>query len=198
MFGRFLVSYCFFLVKPCKIKSGCGVIARLLPTENFLGFLPMSISQRRFIRFSLDIPAIRQNSRGERKETLLQQISIGGCLTVPDEDIFTGDEFRLEIMLPNGNNLPLRCRALYKFPGKGIGVKFLDITQFEQQLLAEIISENLEKEGLPLQVDPFAHPPVFIEKENSDLKQTLPSEEMPGDRRRCEEAIVEEILSLDN
>jgi hypothetical protein len=158
----------------------------------------MSIEQRRFIRFSLDIPAVRYTAAGAKVETVLHQISLGGCLTALDEDIYTGDEFRLEIPLPGGNRIPFQCRALYKFPGKGIGVRFLDITEFEQSLLAEIISESLEKEGLPLQVDPFAHPPTFIQKELAEMRKEISEEEKLLNPRLREEEIVEEILSIEN
>ena len=75
----------------------------------------MSISNRKHIRFSLDIPATLVTRYGERQETILQQISIGGCFTGWEENIFPGDEFRLEVGLPNGNRLPLRCKAVYRF-----------------------------------------------------------------------------------
>src|SRR5436305_15225851 len=83
----------------------------------------MSIDHRQHIRFSLDIPAIIQLRTGERRETVLQQISIGGCFTGWEDDIYNGDEFRLEIQLPNGNYLPLASKALYRFDNAGIGVK---------------------------------------------------------------------------
>ena len=158
----------------------------------------MSIEQRRFIRFSLDIPAVQQNRSGDRFQTLLHQISVGGCLMAPDDNLLTGDEFRLEIGLPNGNRLPFHCRALYKFPDRKIGVKFMEITEFEQQLLADIISESLEKEGLPLQVDPFAHPPTFIQKELDKLHHELSENERKINQRLSDEAAFEELLSLDN
>ena len=151
----------------------------------------MSIEQRRFIRFSLDIPAIRQDAGGERHPIVLHQISIGGCLTSTDDSIYTGDEFRILLRLPNGNFLPLNCKALYKFAGTGIGAKFLEITEFEQQLLADVISQTLEAEGLPLQVDPFAHPP-------SKLYQNASEEEKLNNPRIEKEEIVEQILSADN
>ena len=118
----------------------------------------MGIEQRRHIRFSMDIPATRYTKYGEAVETLISQISIGGCLAEWDESVYIGDEFRLLLELPNKNFLPLTCKALYKFPDNGIGTKFMDITQFEQELLAKIISHSLEMQGLPLQVDPFAQP----------------------------------------
>lgn len=148
----------------------------------------MGIEQRRYIRFSLDIPAFRYTQYGEAIETMVSQISIGGCLAEWDENLYVGDEFRLLIRLPNKNFLPLNCKALYKFADNGIGVKFLDITQFEQELLAQIISHTLEKHGLPLQVDPF-----------SQLKKT-PVKEVPRitDNRRRKDDILEDILSIGN
>lgn len=122
----------------------------------------MSIEKRRFIRFSLDIPAKRYAEKGEVVETMVQQISVGGCMLGHEEPIFPGDEFRMELTLPNKNRLPVTCKAIYKFEGRGIGIKFHEICQFEQELLAEVISSNLEKEGLPLLVDPFTQPPMFI------------------------------------
>lgn len=151
----------------------------------------MSIEQRRFIRFSLDIPAIRQDENGERYPIVLHQISIGGCLTSWDDNVYTGDEFRVLLRLPSNNFLPLTCKALYKFAGTGIGAKFVEITEFEQELLADVISQTLEAEGLPLQVDPFAHPPSHIYKNVSE-------EEKLADPRAEKEEIVEQILSADN
>lgn len=122
----------------------------------------MSINQRQHIRFSLDIPAFIYTKFGERQETRLQQISIGGCFTGWEENIYIGDEFRMEIELPNKNYLPLSCKALYRFDYTGIGVKFLDICEFEQELISKIISHKLDLEGVPLQIDPFMVPPTFV------------------------------------
>lgn len=98
---------------------------------------------------------------------MLQQISIGGCFMGWDAEILIGDEFRMEIELPNKNYLPLQCRALYRVEHTGIGVKFLDITQFEQDLISKVIANRLELEGVPLQIDPFTLPPTFIGDEPS-------------------------------
>ena len=147
----------------------------------------MSISQRQHIRFSLDIPAIRYNKFGEKQETLLHQISIGGCLLEWDDNIFTGDTFRLEIQLPNKNWLPLQCKVLYKFENNGMGIKFLDISKFEQELLGRIISHLLAQEGLPSQVDPFAQPPKYGENRRSEPALT--------DRRKQRDELLERIMS---
>ena len=123
----------------------------------------MSISQRKHIRLTLDIPAIRQSIDGERLPMILYQISIGGCLVEWDERIIEGDEFRMEIQLPDQNWLPLSCKALYGVPDDGIGVQFQDITEFEQQLIGKIMSNSLSREGIPMEVDPFAQPKTFVD-----------------------------------
>lgn len=119
---------------------------------------------------------------------MLQQISIGGCFTDWEENIYTGDEFRLEIELPNKNRLPLSCKALYRFENTGIGVKFLDITQFEQELISKIISNRLDQEGLPLQIDPFRQPSTYIDEEDT-VSIT--------DHRQQRDEILEKIMSAE-
>jgi hypothetical protein len=149
----------------------------------------MSIAQRRFIRFSLDLPATRFAEDGRKVETRLEQISVGGCMLAWDEKICTGDEFRMELQLPNGNTLPLKGKALYRFNRRGIGVRFLNICQFEQDILAHVIAGALDKEGVPLLVDPFATVPVSTARN--------PQESFAKKNRLEEEEKLEEILSLE-
>jgi len=147
----------------------------------------MSINNRKHIRFSLDIPATIVNKYGERQEIVLQQISIGGCFTDWEENIYAGDEFRLEIELPNKNRLPLACKAIYRFEETGIGINFIEISQFEQQLISDIIANRMEREGLPADdVDPFAEP-----ARTSEADPTV----VIADPRRQREAILERIMS---
>lgn len=149
----------------------------------------MSINQRQHIRFSLDIPAIIHMKSGERREMQLQQISIGGCFTGWEDEILTGDEFRLEIELPNGNYLPLSCKALYRFDHTGIGVRFTDVSRFEQQLITKIIAHKLEVEGVPLQIDPFTTPPTYI---NDDPSPRI------ADIRQKRDALLAKIMAVDD
>lgn len=147
----------------------------------------MPIFQRQHIRFSLDVPAFRCPKYGEKIEIALPQISIGGCLMDWDENIYTGEHFRLEIQLPNQNRLPLLCKVLYIFENNGIGVKFIDATKFEQDLIASTILHSLAESGLPLQVDPFAVPHAFDNKLHTQMSDP-----------RCErEKLLEEIMSTD-
>ncbi len=148
----------------------------------------MSINQRQYIRFSLDIPAVIRPKFGETQETRLDQISIGGCFTGWEENIYVGDEFRMEIELPNRNYLPLHCRALYRFDHTGIGVKFLGISEFEQELISKIIAHKLKIEGVPLNVDPFTLPPTFVGDDPSPRITDI---------REKRDSILERIMSAD-
>ncbi len=147
----------------------------------------MSIIQRKHVRFSLDIPATLRKRSGETRNVTLSQISIGGCLIGWDVGVYIGDQIRMEIGLPNGNRLPLRCKAIYKFENFGVGIKFLDLTKFEQSLLSKIIVAKLEDEGVPAGVDPFTQPETF--GENNTLKLT--------DLREKREEMLEEVMSSD-
>ena len=149
----------------------------------------MSINQRQHIRFSLDIPAFIYTKFGEKQETRLQQISIGGCFTGWEENIYIGDEFRMEIELPNKNFLPLACKALYRFDHTGIGIRFTDVSQFEQELISKIIANKLDLEGVPLQIDPFTLPPTFVGDDPSPRITDI---------RHKRDALLERIMSADD
>ncbi len=166
----------------------------------------MSINQRKHIRFSLDIPAIIYSKFGEKQETRLDQISVGGCFTCWEEDDGTlmvvvnsvcgcaaggvrpGIAMALQAS-PNKNYLPLNCRAMYRFDHTGIGVKFIDISEFEQELISKIIANKLELEGVPLQTDPFTSPSTFVGEDEATPRIT--------DIRQKRDAVLQRIMSGD-
>jgi hypothetical protein len=121
----------------------------------------MSIAQRRHNRLAVDLPAFRITSDGEKLETLIYQIGVGGCLIAWDESISKGDRFRMEVQLPNLNWLPLQCKAVYCFTEDAVGVQFENICKFEQDLLVEIMSNKLTRDGIPFDFDPFSPPKTF-------------------------------------
>ncbi len=139
-------------------------------TDNFqFGFVfptltPVSSeSNRRYIRFPLTLQARRHSLHEQINPILIRQISIGGCLVDWDENVKVGDKFRVEILLQNGNWLPVTCKVLYRMPENALGVKFQDITKFEQELLAKLIEKSLAKRGLPYE-NAFATPINFKKK----------------------------------
>lgn len=137
----------------------------------------MSITQRRHNRLAVDLPAYKLTKDGERVETLIYQISVGGCLIAWDEQVSRGDKFRMEVQLPNKNWLPLQCKIVYCFTDDAIGVQFEDITQFEQNLLVEVMSNKLTRDGIPFNFDPYSAP--------SDYRDSDPARE--GEAEALEE-----------
>lgn len=131
----------------------------------------MSINRRRHVRLTLEIPSFRVYETGERTQVMVYQISIGGCFIEWEEHYEPGEEFRLEIPLPNKNFLPLECRALYLFEEDGIGVQFQNISQFEQELIAQVMAKSLAEKGIPLTVDPFSAP-KFFDFDKTDSEKT--------------------------
>ena len=148
----------------------------------------MSTSQRQYLRFSLDIPAVFRTPMGEKIPTTLSQISVGGCLMPCRPDIYPGDHFRLEVELPNGNRVPFSCRAVYRLEDMGIGAKFLDATQFEKELLAKVIETKLESEDLPMVCDPMAVPARLFDRADP-LRIT--------DKVVVRESMLEEVMAVD-
>ena len=126
----------------------------------------MSIHKRRYIRFSLDIPAFVPDEDGIEQEIMFREISVGGCLAELAESYAKQDEIRFELTLPNNNRIPILGKPLYYSANQGVGIRFHDVSQFEQELVASIITEILNNEGLPLMVNPFKQPPqVFSDIE---------------------------------
>ena len=110
---------------------------------------------------AVDLPAYRINANGEKLETLIYQIGVGGCLISWDESLQKGERFRMELQLPNLNWLPLSCKAVYCFTEDAVGVQFEDISKFEQDLLVEIMSNKLTRDGIPFEFDPYSPPKTF-------------------------------------
>ena len=148
----------------------------------------MPTNQRQYLRFSLDVEAILRGRFGVKTPTTLHQISIGGCLLPCQPDLYPGDQFRLEIELPNGNYVPLTCKAIYRSEEMGLGAKFLEITKFEQELLAKVIQAKLETEGLPVVCDPMAAPVRLFDRADP-LRLT--------DRVVVRESMLEEVMAVD-
>jgi hypothetical protein len=84
--------------------------------------------------------------------------------------------------------VPLTCRIVYCFENSCVGAKFVDITKFEQDLVAKTIAYRLELDGLPLPIDAFEKPPTFDE---ADVTLKVSTE-----RDRYEEKL-EEVMTLD-
>jgi hypothetical protein len=114
-------------------------------------------TNRRYERFNIIIPARRYFSLRQYVDVNVTQISIAGGMIEWHESFKIGEHFRLELQLVRGNWLPIQTKVLYRFKNSAVGIKFLNLTKFEEELIADAILEKLENEGLPLR-NPFAVP----------------------------------------
>lgn len=116
----------------------------------------MSQLTRQFIRFPLDLEARVFDPTGERVDAVINEIGLGGCFFGNAWVESVGSAFRLELRLPNGNWLPLNCVRVHM--RGGVGAKFTEMTDFEQNLLGEVIASASRSAGYSNDVDPFAAP----------------------------------------
>lgn len=122
----------------------------------------MSSDQRRFIRFPLILQARRHVENGETTPFVIREIGLGGCLTDWIEMSYVGEKGRIEILLQNGNWFPVTAKILYRIPGKHVGMKFLDMTLFEQEVIANLIVAVAEKQKMQIE-NPFAIPEKHLQ-----------------------------------
>lgn len=131
---------------------------------------PMSSEHRRYIRFSLSFQARKPLEKEQFIPVKISQISIGGCLIDWDERVNVGESVRIELQLSNGNWLPLNCKVLYRMPESALGVKFMEITKFEQELIAKEIEKSLATNNLAYE-SPFATPIEYVQTGNTSQEQ---------------------------
>lgn len=117
----------------------------------------MKSERRRHERFPLKLSAQRIKDNKQVVELQILELSVGGCFVEWFEEAAPGYKFCLSIPRVDGNFMPLSCKVIFRFPGKGIGIQFVNINQSEQEALAEIIMDDLARKGFPA-ANPFAPP----------------------------------------
>lgn len=105
---------------------------------------------QRHQKYEITLFGQRADENGSFVRLRILELSIFGCFIEWFPNVQLGESFRLKIPLANGNALPIQCKVIYRFPNNGIGVKFLDLTQFEQDLIVELIFINLSQKNLLL------------------------------------------------
>jgi hypothetical protein len=122
----------------------------------------MSENQRKYVRFPITLQARKNSGDGETFPFVIREIGLGGCLTDWIEMSYVGEKGRMEILLQNGNWFPVNVKILYRIPDRHIGMKFLDLTLFEQEVIADLITGISEKQNVAVQ-NPFTQPPPLVQ-----------------------------------
>jgi hypothetical protein len=108
----------------------------------------MLLERRSHQRYALTLTAEKTDENGLVTQIQILELSVGGCFLQWFSGAELGDNFRLKIPLESGNVLPVYCKVIYRFPNNGIGIKFVGLTRFEQDLIAELIFSHVRQEKL--------------------------------------------------
>jgi hypothetical protein len=98
----------------------------------------MSQERRRAPRLRINLRTFWE-SRAERHEGVVLNLSSTGCFMVTPVEVAAGAAVRVEVGRPNLLHMTLEGRAVHVLRGRGFGVRFRDITPTQQILLEKLI-----------------------------------------------------------
>ena len=95
-------------------------------------------NRRRDIRVSLPLEA-RFEALSGKHTARLSDVSLGGCYVETLSHVTIGEAIQFMINLPTGRWLPLRGEVVYHQPNLGFGVRFVNLSDDEREMLAYVI-----------------------------------------------------------
>lgn len=98
---------------------------------------------RRDQRVSLPLEAHCEGLSG-KYSARLSDISLGGCYVESIALVTTGESIHFEIQLPTGRWLPLKGEVAYHHPNLGFGIRFIELSDLQREMLAYIIEYGRE------------------------------------------------------
>ena len=106
----------------------------------------MSQERRRSPRLRTNLKTYWE-SGAERHEGVVFNLSVTGCFIVTPADVPTGAVIRVEVGRPNLLHMTLEGKAVHILKGRGVGVRFKDVSGTQQALLAKLL-ENITEQRL--------------------------------------------------
>ncbi len=85
---------------------------------------------------------VRWESLSGKHCTRTTDISLGGCCIESIGRVAVGEKFRFEIQLPSGSWMPLQGEVVCFRDYLGFGLRFIGLTDQEQQMLALVIGAS--------------------------------------------------------
>lgn len=98
----------------------------------------MSIERRRHKRITVSLEA-KLEGLHNNYPARVSDISIGGCYVETVAQVSVNETVRVEVHLPTGNWLSLRGEVLYSHHTIGFGLRFLQLSQLEMEMLNHLI-----------------------------------------------------------
>lgn len=84
-------------------------------------------------------------SDAERYEGVILNLSAKGCFIVTPVQVPTGSAVKVEVGQPNLLHMTLEGRAVHILSGRGVGVRFKDLTPTQQSLLTKLLQSLIER-----------------------------------------------------
>jgi hypothetical protein len=104
----------------------------------------MSQDRRRSPRLRTNLKTYWE-SGAERHEGVVLNLSVTGCFIVTPANVLAGTVIRVEVGQPNLLHMTLEGRAVHILKGRGVGVRFKDMTLTQQALLAKLLKNIIEQ-----------------------------------------------------
>jgi hypothetical protein len=98
----------------------------------------MSIERRRHKRITVSLEA-KLEGLHKNYPARVSDISVGGCYVETVAQVSVGEIVQVDIYLPTGKWLSLRGEVLYFHQTIGFGLRFLQLSQLEMEMLNHLI-----------------------------------------------------------
>ncbi len=95
--------------------------------------------RRREERVPLLLEVRWESLSGRHASARISDISLSGCYVEALAQVTIGEKVLLEVHTPTGRWLPLRGEVMYQHPNMGFGLRFNEMGELEQKMLAQIV-----------------------------------------------------------
>ena len=104
----------------------------------------MDEERRRHKRVSVSLEA-KLEGLHSNYPARVSDISIGGCYVETLAQVSVGEHVRVEVRMPTGSWLSLRGEVLYFHHTVGFGMRFLQLSQLEMEILNNLVSYSSDE-----------------------------------------------------
>jgi len=107
---------------------------------------PTSTSQERRLAHRLRVNIkTHWESKSKRRDGVILDLSQKGCFIVTPDEIPVGATITVEVGLPKMLHMTLEGIAIRHSKGRGVGVRFKDLTPTQQMLLMKLIRSIVQQ-----------------------------------------------------
>ncbi len=99
----------------------------------------MSDERRHAERVPLSLEVRWESLSGRQASARISDISLNGCYVESLAQVAFGERVRLEVNLPTGRWMPLNGEVVYQHPNVGFGLRFGNLSEVEQRMIAQLI-----------------------------------------------------------